>query len=341
MHYNTDSKISLFGFSRGAYTVRILAGMLQTVGIYDLRQLDKEKRYSLISELYNFAYKGKNRNREKIQSAASCLIKNWQENENIKINHIYPNSKNKSIEIPIDILGLWDTVEALGVVPSREAIGDKYFGKEDKQEFVNPNKNYYDKICTIKNVFHALSLDDNRAFVFTPIIMTNKRMKEDCRNNTTIDIPKVVNEVWFSGAHADVGGGYKYKKGEDNTLSGVSLNWMIKNISNVDNQLIKKGTTVSENIFATIHNPEKDLKVAYRRGARPGILNKYLDRSEYSSIRIHQSVINRIENEKESANKYPWFKNKYSKKCFNIKDGSVKFLGCKEISIYPKKKDEK
>ena len=343
--YSSGSKIYLFGFSRGAYTARILAGMIQTIGIYNLKQLNKFDRKQLIKKLYQ-AYKGKNKTKEIIQKRADKVILDYKKQN---IRQVYSANSNKKV---IKIMGLFDTVEALGVVPTIEAIGNKLSIKKDPQDITHPNNRYYDKICKVEHIFHALALDDNRANVFTPIIMTDKDMITDCGNNEKdINISKVVTEVWFSGAHADIGGGYDYYEYDDDlsnknelSLSGVSLNWMLKNISKVDKELIPKNIKVYQDINGKIHDSEKDSKFLYTRVSRVNILKKYLkEESMYEKIIIHRSVIDRLKLKNRNGYDSKWYEfnstnndniSTQLQKCFQI-DKSILFKEkeCKFIEI--------
>jgi len=318
-HYKSDDKLYIFGFSRGSYTARILAGMIHTVGIYDLSVFNKKDKEKIIKSLYYDAYKSDSYNISKtkkdITYDSKKIIQKWQKKRNIKKDiQIIKTSSNKEIEI--DILALWETVEALGIQPTIESIKDKYFNIEDKQIILNPNKHYSDQICNIKKVFHALSLDDNRAFVFTPIIISGKNTIKNCPSKS---IQETVKEVWFSGAHADVGGGYK----EDNMLSGVSLNWMLKEIDNYEQEdtILPTNYEVYENIFAKVHNAEQSISAAYRTASRLNILKKYANKSTYEFIQIHPSVKERLENQYQSKGfDSKWYDDVFFKNCIEVKE---------------------
>ena len=81
-HYETGDKIFLFGFSRGAFTVRALAGMLYKCGL-----LEKEGEYDIkhAAEVYNTHGN---------KAAATAL-------------------KNASRPCSVHFIGVWDTVKAL------------------------------------------------------------------------------------------------------------------------------------------------------------------------------------------------------------------------------------
>ena len=105
----------------------------------------------------------------------------------------------RSRMIEIRFLGVWDTVGALGV-PIES------FGEFNKQQF-----EFHDTELSgiVKNAFHAVAVDEHRR-AYAPTLW-DPEAKPD----------QIVEQRWFIGAHADVGGGYA-----DRRLSDVTLNWM-------------------------------------------------------------------------------------------------------------------
>ncbi|WP_265615837.1 phospholipase effector Tle1 domain-containing protein [Alteromonas aquimaris] len=214
-NYKEGDNVYLFGFSRGAWSARILASLIYVAGLPDIMHLPADKRKDAVDDIY-YTYKkfwgtlfGDNRTlQQRREDVEAYLAKN-----NLLKNH--------KTNVNIDFLGLWDTVQALGVV----SIDDTDVGE--------PNKLYADQLCNIRRIAHAVSLDDYRFEEFTPLLFRQLHFtKEDCIGNNENDgNVSEINEVWFSGAHSDVGGGY-----DDTTIDGVSLNWML-------GQMIKAGIT--------------------------------------------------------------------------------------------------
>jgi uncharacterized protein (DUF2235 family) len=104
-----------------------------------------------------------------------------------------------SREIKIHFLGVWDTVGALGVpIQALEWLNAKEYGFHDTE-----------LSGIVRNAAHALAVDEHRVDY-----------------QATLWEPKVkpeqnVEQRWFIGAHADVGGGY-----EARLLSDITLAWM-------------------------------------------------------------------------------------------------------------------
>lgn len=102
-------------------------------------------------------------------------------------------------DVRIRFLGVWDTVGALGVPGS-------LFARLDADQYA-----FHDTgPCPIIDFgYHAVAIDEHRED-FVPTLWTG-----DAPTGTSI------LQVWFAGAHADVGGGYA-----DRTLADVPLLWM-------------------------------------------------------------------------------------------------------------------
>jgi uncharacterized protein (DUF2235 family) len=162
--YEAGDQIYCFGFSRGAYTVRALAGLIDTCG---LLHANSENLIPEAMRLYH------DRN---LKSVADEFKETFAR------------------KCPIHFLGLWDTVSFVGWIYNPVAL----------QATAN-NK-------SVKNVRHAISIDERRAF-FRQNLWGN-------RYQTTQD----VKQVWFAGVHSDVGGSYPPA---ESALSNIALEWML------------------------------------------------------------------------------------------------------------------
>ncbi|THU90978.1 hypothetical protein K435DRAFT_759709 [Dendrothele bispora CBS 962.96] len=90
-NYCVGDKICLFGFSRGAYTARALAGMLYKVG---LLPRDNEEQIPFAYKLYT-----------------------REDDEGIKLSAGYKQTFCQDVKI--EFLGVWDTVASVGVLMSK------------------------------------------------------------------------------------------------------------------------------------------------------------------------------------------------------------------------------
>ena len=247
-------KLHLYGYSRGAFAARALAGFVHSVGLLDLSQFDQPKggydpdltrqRREFLSAMFT-AYKFPPGHLRQsacgtqdqrlidicMRRAATAQVRErW--NVPLRAHHS---------QVSFDVVGLWDTVEVLGLSN----------GKDDAN-FVNPR--YSDQICNMKKVLHAVSLDDTRATTYTPVLMTRNRMTRDCDDPREHHFDKV-DEVWFAGAHGDVGGSYA-----QGALGGVSLNWMLQETKDAGvggNPIYPKGAKVYQHHLDIVHDTER------------------------------------------------------------------------------------
>ena len=278
-----QDKIYLFGFSRGAYGARVLAGLVQAAGIPDLSAMTVKQRSTTIDKIFR-AYKSKSNLKDKIFEVNKVMPRGIEDFRN-----------GKTVEI--EFVGVWDTVEALATPDG------------SIKPFVS-NPDYIDQLCNVKRVAHALSLDDDRARIFTPILLTEFEAKEQCGDN--ILLKREIDQVFFSGAHADVGGGY-----DGTTISGVSLNWMLSKIKH--DELVPKGTSVYADPYDITHDPESaEWKFLYR------FLHR--DVSAYDAIldhnlTVHQTVIDRLNCVPRRCNEVQWLDQENTfKHCFTRTD---------------------
>jgi uncharacterized protein (DUF2235 family) len=106
--------------------------------------------------------------------------------------------------VKVDVLGCWDTVGAFG-------ISKNIFGIPFQQ--MNLLKDLTVALC-VKRAYHMVALDETRD-AFVPTLM-----EPDPTDS------KRITEVWFSGSHANVGGGYATDQ-----LSDVTLDFLLRHIS--------------------------------------------------------------------------------------------------------------
>lgn len=328
-NYRPNDEIFIFGFSRGAYAGRILASLLYHAGIPNVRS-DKSITSAEISNIVYAAVKGDNKSAEKRRKDVEQAFSD----EGL--------SASPLVAVPVSVLGLWDTVEALGLPDWPAIILDKLNFQDYKVDIDNPNKRYGDQLCNVKRVFHAVSIDDDRERVFTPLLLTRDHLLKHCSPSLGKPFLKdidEVDEVWFSGAHSDVGGGY-----QDSLLSGVSLNWMIKNLKkNPETDLLPRDATVPEDRFGSSHDPESGFwSPIYHAQSRD--IRKYAASGHYNNkkIKLHPSVIERLDRINPKSNEYNWMKSKSNEddrnaypECFDETSYGLYYNKnkCKEIEI--------
>ena len=289
-------EVYIFGFSRGAYSARILTTMLYFAGIVEEgkpKPPGSPRRYTTtdIAEATHkamfprFMAGDVNEHYLRPDDIAKMLPEGLSSAVDYKLR----------IPVPVKVLGLWDTVEALGmfaILGQRTKIAFRSTPPEFDVD--NPNRRYGERMCNVEYAFHAVSIDDNRATVFTPLLLSRDHLFADCfgpegyakasPGHAAFLSPMLddsgniaaghLQEVWFSGAHSDVGGGYL-----NSELNGVSLNWMLKRIKEAAPDLLPERIAypvgarepvryVRENAFGGSHDPTIGIWVVYPRVTR-------------------------------------------------------------------------
>jgi hypothetical protein len=198
--YETGDRVFLFGFSRGAFVVRALAGMLHVVGL--LRPED-EHLVPYAAGLYQSS--------ERRITKARREYGTWPPTtKDGAIDHAASDSRaarfkgKLSRACGVDFMGLFDTVKAYGWLTPRSFPTLRH----------NPS---------VKIVRHAVALDERRS-----AFQVTGWGDRDAR-----DVPldrMRIKEVWFAGDHSDVGGGHP----EGNSgLTDVTLAWMLGEATNL------------------------------------------------------------------------------------------------------------
>ncbi len=256
-HYDHERKdeIYLFGFSRGAYSARILAGMIHVAGIVDVSKIPKDKRLKFVKKIFD-AHKGD----KTLQERRNAVFEVTQ--QRMEYDHY-----------KIEFMGLWDTVASLGIPDYK----DDYYVAETK---------YHDQLCNINRAAQALSLNDNRGSVFTPSILVDDYLVQECKE---VKPKEIVNEVWFFGAHSDVGGGAL-----NTNISGVSLNWMIRQLKEFE--LLPPSAEVYENRMDITNDPISGMmKFFYPKKGRKLVFFTSKNGYKKEKLKLHQSVLDRLE----------------------------------------------
>jgi hypothetical protein len=200
-HYVKGDRIYLFGFSRGAYTVRSLAGFIGRCGLLDLSGLEDEEIWRRVGIAFDRGYR-----RKKPLQKWGEGAERWKFHPTSLFECAKRGKKEPVDAIPIHFVGVWDTVGALGI-PNNFAILNL---------LDNVKKYAFHDTKLGKNVVyarHAVALDERRAS-FSPTLWSNAKKR------------KRVKQLWFPGVHANVGGGYP-----DTGLSDIALKWMIDEAS--------------------------------------------------------------------------------------------------------------
>jgi uncharacterized protein (DUF2235 family) len=196
--YRPGDRLYIMGFSRGAHQARALAGLVAYAGVPPRSDVDTGARLkagnAIIEAVKDIADEDK-----------LAEWKAWQPGA-APVAAAQVRSKAKVLTTPAEVrfLGLWDTVpgsQFLDYGPCKERpnrnAGDRY-----KSDSYPP----------LRQIVHAVSLDEKRS-KFHPILLCaaiNPAFTQ-------------VQERWFAGAHADVGGGY----GDSRALADIAFAWVM------------------------------------------------------------------------------------------------------------------
>jgi hypothetical protein len=201
-NYQPGDEIYAFGFSRGAFTIRVVIGLVLNQGLVHFAneaELDKKARAAFRAyrhdkyPVWNLQYPFR-------------LVQFWLD----KLFY-------KSCETPInsiEFVGVWDTVAAYGLPIDEMTRGVS----EWLWPLELPNKTFNDKI---KKARHALAIDDERA-TFHPVLWDEEPANTRSSGLSRPTSEEQLLQVWFSGVHSNVGGGYP-----DDSLANIALAWMM------------------------------------------------------------------------------------------------------------------
>ncbi|KAI5121318.1 hypothetical protein M0805_003785 [Coniferiporia weirii] len=224
--YTYGDKIAIFGFSRGAYTARALAGMIQKVGL-----LPK----------YN-----------KVQIPFAWAMYTREDRDGLINSEAF--KKTFSTDIVIDFVGVWDTVASVGIVSKelpfvannsairvfRHAISlDEHRAKfmpafHQATQYAEP---LTAKTAGTAPIFDA-ALPLPASGTSKALTKGNKKAKKmqahrsesqlwEDSINSSCGGPTDALEVWFAGCHCDVGGG-SVPNNTRHSLARIPLRWMIR-----------------------------------------------------------------------------------------------------------------
>ena len=238
--YHQGDRIYGFGFSRGAFAIRSLAGFIDLAGMPKQPRALKEEE---LLEIYDAYMDGR----------------------------LVDKTRYGTIDTMIDFIGVWDTVGAL-------AFG-RTLGNFHR---INPGN--------VKRVAHALALDEERQR-FEPSFW-----------DAPATAATQIEEVWFSGCHTNIGGGYA-----DANLSNIALFWMLQSPRDAGLPLDARGIPGFD-----LKDPRGLQRDSYKEfydcmGLIGGIAESLHLKREPRAIRarqrIHQSVFDRMQ---ESPGQQPY-----------------------------------
>lgn len=270
--------IYIFGFSRGAYSARVLAGFIHAVGLLEPRNLN----------LLDYAYRAFKR------------IGDNQDEEAFAEVRLYERILDAD-RPPIRMLGLFDTVASV--------IESGRFGPRLRSHAFTCRN------TSVESVSHAVAIDEQRT-MFRAQLWPGGQEYWGNPFNRAAARPQDAKEVWFAGGHGDIGGGYPETQSglckvplvwmiERAKLCG--LQFQTKSVNSVVLGKGKNSKYVAPDSLASSHNTMTPawsvIEFIPRRkpqdSSKPSLLGIVLPLFERRAIpggaRIHQSVLDRRE----------------------------------------------
>ncbi len=180
-NYTLGDELFLFGFSRGAFTVRSLAGLIRNCGVL------RDTEINMVNKAYKL-YKSRS---ESTHPRA-------------KESELFRKTYSVADKIPIKFIGVWDTVGSLG----NPLLINTVFSK---LSFSIMGNQFHDTQLSsiVENAFQALAIDEKRRN-FKPAVWQKQNSGENYK--------QTVEQVWFKGVHSNIGGGYPLTGLSDITL---------------------------------------------------------------------------------------------------------------------------
>lgn len=208
-NYEEGDEIYLFGFSRGAYTVRVLAGLIHKVGLISPQQVN-------LAGAGLTAYKqfsGDTRQDGPDWKAPADAGDDEGPLPANRSDQAAQFARILSTRWPtIRFVGVWDTVASI-IVPRPDRL---YWPSLEELAFTLRNP-------SVKAYRQAISIDERRC-TFRLKKWDEPQTFAHNRFNDARAEPQDIKQVWFAGVHADIGGGYPEK---ESALSKYPLIWMI------------------------------------------------------------------------------------------------------------------
>ncbi|MEA3044066.1 MAG: hypothetical protein QOH47_1904 [Sphingomonadales bacterium] len=288
-NYERDDRIYVFGFSRGAFTIRVLVGLIASQGLVPYRD-----EADLAHQAAD-AFRAHVRGRVPRYPPMRYLLPLWHALIRLILRgkrllfrqHAYRHESNRFPRIRF--IGVWDTVAAYGgpVLELVRAFDDWIRPLTFKDQILS------DKVDCAR---HALALDEERD-AFQPVPWDEPHGTDRER----------IKQVWFAGVHADVGGGYP-----DDSLAYVSLAWMMKEAQAAELELRPEKVAEANriaNAFGPIHDSRAGVGAYYRY--QPRMVGAYVeppapgtesiedpvfhDQGMDQCAWVHESVLYRVE----------------------------------------------
>ncbi|KAF7320390.1 DUF2235 domain-containing protein [Mycena kentingensis (nom. inval.)] len=196
-NYVPGDEIFLFGFSRGAYTARMVAMFIGLIGVLDRTDMDSFASLFLACQKL-----GKTDDADE-KLALQAQLDPWTQRDS-------PGKRRSESDgaFSVKFVGVFDTVGSVGLpeeITRRPGLKN-IFGFNDRR------------------------LGEHVEFAYQALALNETRADFDCCKweQTPLGVQRgqKLAQCWFTGSHADIGGGY-----EQHDLADITLFWMAANVA--------------------------------------------------------------------------------------------------------------
>ncbi len=187
-HFEAGDQIFLFGFSRGAYTVRVVASLLH---MYGLLEKGNEPLVPYAIRLMTAIDRHKNPPGQTDGSKEAEEVHKY-----FKLAAEFKATFSRR-PVNLHFVGVWDTVSSVGWIENPLRVP---YSADNPEIAIGR---------------HAISIDERRAFFRTNLWRPHPAPQSGQRD---------LKQVWFPGVHSDVGGGYPEA---ESGLAKCALDWML------------------------------------------------------------------------------------------------------------------
>ena len=257
-NYEPGDEIYIFGFSRGAYTARSLAGLIRKCGILTRDKLAK------LGDALSFYRDHDAEAAPDSDKAQDFRLRNAQDavpkpDDRAARKELYENLPEEAPPpLTLRYVGVWDTVGALGI--PRYLLISKLLPLANRYRFYDTTLSSF-----VEAARHAVAIDETRK-AFAPTLWNNMGALNEIAGREGKYL-----QQWFPGDHGSVGGG-----GDITGLSAITLGWILEGAAqqglHFDADILARHTADPDPL-ASLHNstaPAGWLEGVYSRAARKG-----------------------------------------------------------------------
>ncbi|MGV7214902.1 DUF2235 domain-containing protein [Bradyrhizobium sp. UFLA05-112] len=292
-HRGKDDQIFGFGFSRGAFTIRVLTGLILDQGLIDASSISEEELDRQARQAY------RDYQRKHFHTNWYLLYQGFRKLIGRPILAWDSEVPARRHAVEIRFLGLWDTVAAYGLPIDEMTRGvSQWIWPLELPNHTLGNE--------VKRACHALSLDDERT-TFHPILW-NERDPEWMAPAETekpgFTASERIVQVWFCGVHANVGGGYP-----DDSLAQIPLCWIMEEARacglkfKTENPAALAEVRQAQDKDGRLYDPRSGFGAYYRYGPRrlSRLCDQRFSRTTGDEVyierpKIHETALRRIKN---------------------------------------------